>query len=159
MNVDEENDADTIDETSNIYSVEFGISENLQPSIKSSTLLDNVRWVSLVWRCFGENSKLSRVMEELFKLITQNLMYRLSALIQRRIMDKKTRKLVFTMDRKEYDSNGSYHDITWSHEKDLECLDKTISLLKSKDYYVNVNIILHEHKHGVYLYHDSNNIN
>ena len=83
MNVDEENNADTIDETSNIYSVEFGISENLQPSIKSSTLLDNVRWVPLVWKCFGENSKLSscKDIDELLKnssnLLQKNLMYRL----------------------------------------------------------------------------------
>ena len=42
---------------------------------------------------------------------------------------------------------------------DLECLDKTLSLLKSNDYYVSVNSILHKHKYGAYLYHDSNNNN
>ena len=49
LNVEEKNNADTIDDTSNIYSVELGTSKNLQSSIKSSTLLDNIRWVSLVW--------------------------------------------------------------------------------------------------------------
>ena len=42
---------------------------------------------------------------------------------------------------------------------DLECLDKTLSLLKSNDYYVSMNSILHEYKHDAYLYHDSNNNN
>ena len=59
MNEDEGNNADIIDKTSNMYSVESEISENLQPVIKSSTLLGNVRWVSLVLNLFGENSKLS----------------------------------------------------------------------------------------------------
>ena len=49
LSVDEKNNADTIDDTSNIHSVELGTSKNLQSSIKSSTLLDNIRWVSLVW--------------------------------------------------------------------------------------------------------------
>ena len=78
MNVDEENNADTIDETSNIYSVELGISENLQPSIKSSTLLDNIRWISLVWRCFGKNSKFSscKDVDELWKN-SSNLLHKI----------------------------------------------------------------------------------
>ena len=45
------------------------------------------------------------------------------------------------------------------NKTDLECLDKTLSLLKSNDYYVSVNSILHENKYDAYLYYDSNNNN
>ena len=81
-------------------------------------MLDNVRWVPLVWKCFGKNSKLSscKDIDELLKnssnLLQKNLMYRLSALIQKGIVDVKKITLVFAIGRKEYGSNGSYHDIT-----------------------------------------------
>ena len=159
---EQSNNSPTIEDNIIPINITSGLRET---SILSSCLLEDKEWVKRVTECFELgcvrkrtiSNKISDQIKAQADILNKILMTRFTSHIQQRITNKnKHNHWCLCWFEKNIPQMASIMTLLGHIKTDLQCIDSTTTLLRSKDNFVRVSNTKSQQE-GSYLYYDTNN--